>query len=96
MTIRKRNDSVKPGKGIDGNKDVGYDRQHIISPWDSNPAGNYKSPKGAGKYQDANADFLTNKLPADPTGGEVSYDIWSEVEGQSGPNDRKIRSRGQP
>ena len=94
MTIRKRDDSVKPGKGIDGNKDVGYDREHIVSPWNPNPRGNFKSPRGAGAYQDANADFLTNKQPYEAT--EESRDLWNDVEGQSGPNDRKIRSRGQP
>jgi hypothetical protein len=84
--IRKRNDSVKPGVGI--NKDLGsdYTKQHRTDPWDSNPKGNYKSPRGAGAYQDGNADFLRNVPPGAGTGGTGeslqggTHDILDDVE----------------
>jgi hypothetical protein len=95
MTVRKHSNKVLGGVGIDGTEGENFSREHAVSPWDPNPRGNFKSPRGAGAYQDANADFLTNKLPAEIADSETR-DIWDAVEGQSGPNDRKIRSRGQP
>jgi hypothetical protein len=94
MTTRKRNDSVKDGVGIDGAEGQRYSREHAVNPWDSNPKGSDVDERGANVYQNKNADFLRNKLPYEAT--EESRDIWNDVEGQSGPNDRKIRSRGQP
>jgi hypothetical protein len=97
MTVKKHDDSIKPGVGID--KDLGsdYTKKFRTDPWNSNPKGNFKSPRGAGAYQDENADFLTNKPSADSVGGEVSRDVWNEVEGQSSDSgNRKVRSRGQP
>ena len=94
MTICKRNDSVKPGCGIDGTLGENYTKGGK-SPWNSNPGGNFVSPSGAGKYQDEDASFLRNKLPAEA--GASSYSILDEVEGQSSDSgSRKIRSRGQP
>ena len=93
MTIRRRDDSVKPGCGVDGTEGENFTKRRT-DPWDSNPKGN-RVPDGTGAYT-SNDPILRNKLPSDPTGGEVSYDSWDAVEGQSGPNDRKIRSRGQP
>jgi hypothetical protein len=94
MTIRKRNDSVKPGCGIDGTEGESFTRQRT-DPWDSNPKGN-RVPYGAGKYTD-NESGLRNKPPSDQTGGAVSYDIWDSVEGQSGDSgSRAVKSRGQP
>jgi hypothetical protein len=93
MTIRKRDDSVKPGVGIDKDLGENYTKRRT-DPWSSNPKGNDVDERGANVYQDKNANFLRNKQPYEAT--EESRDIWNEVEGQSGPNDRKIRSRGQP
>jgi hypothetical protein len=93
MTIRKRDDSVKDGCGIDGTEGQSFTKQRT-DPWTSNPKGNDVDERGANVYQNKNADFLRNKLPYEAT--EESRDIWNDVEGQSGPNDRKIRSRGQP
>jgi len=94
MTIRKRSDNVKPGMGIDGDLGSDYTKKHRVSPWASNPKGNDVDERGANVYQDKRADFLRDKQPYDAT--VTSRDIWSDVEGQSGPNDRAIRSRGQP
>jgi hypothetical protein len=97
MTIRKRDDSIKPGRGIDGDAASDFTKRHRVSPWDSNPAGNYKSPRGAGAYQAENADFLNNKMPSDQSGGVGNRDIWDAVEGQSSDSgNRAVKSRGQP
>jgi hypothetical protein len=94
MSIRRRDDSVKPGCGIDGTEGESFTRQRT-DPWDSNPKGN-RVPYGAGKYTD-NESGLRNKLPSDPTGGAVSRDIFDDVEGQSSDSgNRAVRSRGQP
>ena len=80
--------------GIDGNKDADFSRRHAVDPWDLNPAGNYKSPRGAGVYQGKDADFLRNKLPEEATA--TDRDIFNDVEGQSSDTgNRAVRSRGQ-
>jgi hypothetical protein len=102
MTIRKRNDSIKPGCGIDGTEGENFTKRRT-DPWDSNPRGNYLSPKGAGVYQDKDASFLTNKNPNDDFEQQGKYtlaggarDIFDEVEGQSSDSgNRAVRSRGQ-
>jgi hypothetical protein len=94
MTIRKRNDSVKPGCGIDGTEGESFTKQRT-DPWKSNPKDDYLSPQGAGAYQSGDADFLRNKLPDEAVNG--SRDIWDAVEGQSSDSgNRAVRSRGQP
>lgn len=94
MTIRKRNDSVKPGMGIDGTEGEDFTRRRT-DPWKSNPEGDYLSPQGAGRYQDRDAGFLRNKMPWETN--QTSYDILDEVEGQSSDSgNRAVRSRGQP
>jgi hypothetical protein len=94
MTIRKRNDSVKPGCGIDGAEGENFTKQRT-DPWKSNPKDDYLSPQGAGKYQDADASFLRNKLPDEAT-APASRDIWDAVEGQSSDSgNRAVKSRGQ-
>ena len=59
MSIRKRNDSVKPGCGIDGAEGENFTKRGT-NPWDSNPSGDYLSSQGAGVYQDKSASFLRN------------------------------------
>ena len=94
MTIRKRNDSVKPGMGIDGTEGEDFTRRRT-DPWDSNPDGNFTSPSGAGRYQNKNANFLNNKMPYEAN--QTSYDIWDSVEGQSSDSgNRAVKSKGQP
>ena len=102
MTIRKRNDSVKDGCGIDGTEGQSFTKQRT-DPWDSNPKGNDVDERGANVYQDRNADFLRNKAPGAGTGGTGeflqggSHDIWDAVEGQSSDSgNRAVKSRGQP
>jgi hypothetical protein len=93
MSIRRRDDSVKPGKGIDGTLGEDYSRKHAVDPWNSNPEGNSNRVK-AGKYTD-NTPPLRNEEPYDATEG--SYSILDNVENQSSDSgNRKIRSRGQP
>jgi hypothetical protein len=93
MSIRKRNDSVKPGCGIDGSEGENYTKKSG-NPWDSNPRGDYLSTQGAGKYQAKSASFLTNK----PQNGGTSdmsdaRDIWDAVEGQSSDSgNRAVKS----
>ena len=98
MTIRKRNDSVKPGCGIDGSEGENFTKRSG-NPWDSNPRGDYLSSRGAGKYQDKSASFLTNKMANDdPEQGKYTLagdakDIWDAVEGQSSDSgNRAVRS----
>jgi hypothetical protein len=90
---RYRDDSVKPGRGIDGTLGENYSREHAVNPWNSNSKGN-RVPDGTGAYT-SNDPILRNKLPAEIADSD-KRDIWDDVEGQSGPNDRAIRSRGQP
>ena len=81
MSIRRRDDSVKPGCGIDGTEGETFTRQRT-DPWDSNPKGN-RIPYGAGKYTD-NESGLRNKPPSDQTGGAGSKDILDNVQRNSG------------
>ena len=101
MTIRKRNDSVKPGCGIDGSEGENFTKRGT-NPYKSNPRGDYLSSQGAGVYQDKSASFLTNKMANDdPEQGKYTLagdarDIFDEVEGQSSDSgNRAVRSRGQ-
>jgi hypothetical protein len=92
--IRKRNDSVKDGCGVDGSEGQNYTKIGRVSPWKSNPKEDYLSPQGAGAYQDEGADFLRNKLPYEATEG--AYSILDEVEAQSSDSgNRAVKSRGQ-
>jgi hypothetical protein len=79
---RYRNDSVKPGKGIDGSLGENYTKVGRVNPWDSNPKGN-AVPYGAGKYTD-NDPPLRNKMPSDQSGGVGTKDILDNVERNSG------------
>lgn len=82
---RARNDSVKPGCGIDGTEGENFTKRRT-SPWDSNPRGNF----GAGN----NEAGLRNKLPYEATTG--SRDVFDDVENQSSDSGARIvRSRGQ-
>ena len=84
---RIRNDSVKPGRGIDGTEGENYTKQHRVDPWDSNPKGN-RVPYGAGKYTD-NESGLRNKAPGSGTGGTGeslqggTHDILDNIEKNS-------------
>jgi hypothetical protein len=88
--IRKRNDTVKPGRGIDGDLGENYTKQHRVDPWNSNSKGNDVDERGAGAYQGKNADFLRNKPPGAGTGGTGksldggTRDILDNVERNSG------------
>jgi hypothetical protein len=96
--IRKRNDSVKPGMGVDGTEGENFTKRST-SPWNSNPRGNFASPKGRGVYQDASPG-LTNKMPDDDYSEQGKYnlaggarDILDAVEGQSSDSgNRAVRS----
>jgi hypothetical protein len=92
MTIRKRDDSVKLGRGIDGTEGENYSREYAVNPWKSNPKKNYLSPQGRGAYQLPAADFLNNRLPDEAT--SEPREILSEVEANQ-PENRAIKSRGQ-
>jgi hypothetical protein len=92
--IRKRNDNPKPGRGIDGTEGEQFTKQYRVDPLNSNPAGDYLSPQGAGKYQQKSAYHLREKKPYEAT--EDSYEILSEVEAnQPDSGNRAIKSRGQ-
>ena len=93
MTIRKRDDSVKPGMGIDGRKGERFTKEYASSPW-SPPEMEKINPKGAGKYT-SDERVLRNKQPYEA--GADSYDVWDSVEGQSSDStNRAVKSRGQP
>ena len=75
---RKFSGKVKPGMGIDGTEGEDFSRKHAVDPWNSNPKGNYKSPRGAGPYEDKNADFLRD-TGTDPE-NYAKIDVFDMVE----------------
>lgn len=80
--------------GIDGRAGEDFGRKHAVDPWNSNPAGNYKSPRGAGPYEDKNADFLRD-TGTDPE-SYAKIDIFDLAESQSdrtGPVKLRKRDR---
>jgi hypothetical protein len=100
MTIRKRNDDrgyERGAKGIDGNMGSNFTKRGGDS-WDSNPRGNFVSPKGAGAYQGSDSG-LRNKLPdEDSEQGKYTLaggarDIFDAVENQSSDSgNRAVKS----
>jgi hypothetical protein len=93
MTIRKRDNSVKDGCGIDGSKGQRFTKEYADSPW-SPPEMERINPKGAGKYTNDDSG-LRNRRPYEATAD--SYDVFDEVEGQSSDSgNRAVKSRGQP
>ena len=96
--IRKRNDSVKPGCGIDGSEGENFTKRGT-DPYKSNPRGDFLSPRGAGVYQDKDAGFLRRKSANDdPEQGKYTLaggarDIFDAVEGQSSDSgNRAVKS----
>ena len=102
MTIRKRNDAdgwKRGAMGIDGRDGDRFTKQYAVDPYDSNPRGDFKSPKGAGVYQDEAASFLRRKSANDdPEQGKYTLaggarDIFDAVEGQSSDSgNRAVKS----
>jgi hypothetical protein len=90
---RVRNDSVKPGMGIDGRKGERFTKEYAKSPWA--PGDMEKiNPRGAGVYG-RDERVLRNKQPYEATAD--SYDVFDAVEGQSSDStNRAVKSRGQP
>jgi hypothetical protein len=80
--IRKRNDTVKSGRGIDGSLGETYSRDHAVDPWNSNPKGN-RVPDGTGAYTN-NDPPLRNKPASDQSGDVGTKDILDNVERNSG------------
>ena len=70
MSIRKRDDSVKPGRGIDGTLGENFTKRSG-DPWDSNPKGNRNTGAEKAAYTD-NSPPLRNKMPDDQSGGAGS------------------------
>jgi hypothetical protein len=60
-TYRDADGYRRGAMGIDGDKGGNFTKQYAVSPWDSNPKGNFMSPRGAGAYQDADTSFLRNR-----------------------------------
>jgi hypothetical protein len=94
MSIRKRNDSVKPGRGIDGRKGEDFTRQNRGDPWSPPKIPGWGiNPKGHGVYTNDNPPLRRSKT--DPE-NYAKVDIWDEVEGQSSDSgNRAVKSRGQ-
>ena len=92
MAIRKRNDNEgwRCGNGAYSDNSAGLVRGSGF---------NYGGPgasKSCGVYQDADANFLTNKMPDEATAPASRY-IGDAVEGQSSDSgNRAVKSRGQP
>jgi hypothetical protein len=75
--IRKRNDSVKSGCGIDGSKGENFSRQYDVDPWNPPKMGGEDiNPKGTGRYT-SNDPGLRNKAPGSGTGD--THDIFDNV-----------------
>ena len=79
MSIRKRDDSVKPGKGVDGSEGENFTKQNRTDPWNRNPRGNFISRDG-GRYTN-NESGLRNKPQGAGTGD--THDIFDNVERNS-------------
>jgi hypothetical protein len=78
---RNRNDSVKPGCGIDGSGGENFTKNRQ-DPWSPPKMGGEDiNPKGAGKYTSDDSG-LRNKLPDEATSN--SRDIFDNVEKNSG------------
>jgi hypothetical protein len=94
MTIRKRNDSVKPGCGIDGSEGENYTKKSG-NPWDSNPAHDFMSPKGRGPYQNAGSGLTNKQQNGGSSDMSDGIDILDLVESnQSDSGNRGIKPRG--
>jgi hypothetical protein len=78
---RRFSGKVKDGMGDSGTEGQDFTKRHRVDPWDSNPAGNYKSPRGAGVYEEKNADFLRD-TGTDPE-NYAKVDVFDMVESQS-------------
>jgi hypothetical protein len=89
---RKRDDSVKPGCGIDGKGGERFTKEHVSSPW-SPPATGDKIMPGGGRYTD-NKSGLRNKQP-DDVSNTPARDIWDVVESnQPDDGNRGLKPRG--
>jgi hypothetical protein len=78
---RKRDDSVKAGCGIDGQKGERFTKEHVSSTWNPpNPGDKISKPGGA--YTN-NESGLRNKQP-DDVSNTPARDLWDDVEKNSG------------
>jgi hypothetical protein len=90
MSIRKRDDSVKPGCGIDGAEGENFTKRGT-DPWNSNPAGNSNSASH-GKYTNNDDAGLKERQPWEV--GAKTRQILDEVEANDDDDgNRAIRSR---
>jgi hypothetical protein len=78
---RKRDDSIKPGCGIDGTKGENFTKEHVSSPWSPPATGDKIMPSG-GRYTN-NESGLRNKQP-DDVSNTPARDILDNVERNSG------------
>jgi len=88
MSIRKRDDSVKPGRGISGNKGATF-IDNAQDPWTVVPAGgnerSYSRNDGSNRGDQwiergaASQNLLRNKPPADGTGSAATRDVYDDV-----------------
>jgi hypothetical protein len=86
---RVRDDSVKPGRGIDADLGENYTKQHRSDPWTPPKIGDGQvNSRGHGKYTDDESG-LRNKAPGAGTGGTGeslqggTRDILDDVEGNA-------------
>jgi hypothetical protein len=89
MTIRKRNDSVKRGCGVDGTEGENYTKAYnIVGDYDgmqfAYPGQRSKESSYAGAYT-SNDSGLTRTAGSEH--GSVSRDILDSVEANQNPND---------
>lgn len=80
---RRRDDSVKPGKGIDDGLGENFSRQHRVSPWDRPTT--ERDPDSVGPIDDE------SQMPARDANRDIQFmwgtrQIWQDVEANQRPN----------
>jgi hypothetical protein len=91
--MRKYNDSVKPGCGIDGSEGENFTRQHNSDLWNP-PKLTDGLSDGRGRYTD-NQKILREKKYSAPNFDDSTYNIDAAVEAnQPDSGNRGIKSSG--
>ncbi len=78
MSIRKRNDRVKGGRGVDGREGESYTKDHAFNDVDFGYAGNDKLERSRPGAYTSNAAGLTRTDGFEH--GSASRQIWEDVE----------------
>ena len=84
---RKRNDSIKPGMGIDGTKGESFTRQHNSTSWNPPDPSDKIMPSG-GRYTD-NRSGLRNLPSEEVRAGNNQAGVGRDISGDVEKNSRE-------